>query len=203
MTTHNTLYRLWNANWELLYVGITIRGIAERAGQHRAEKNWWDEVWAITLETYSNTIELKAAEKRAIRKEHPRYNIVHNHPARAGTPTLEVRPSHYDRKPTRFELCVCGKESTYVPRTDRFYHLDGTDNLNCWVAVTSGKANPDSKVAADWDEYGWQYERHPGGCGPCPVCRRLSIMRYPNDGGDYGFVHVADGTPAFYPHCAA
>lgn len=68
------LYRFWSDADELLYVGITARPW-ERWKQHRGEKPWWDEVAAVTLESFETRAEVKAAETQAIKTEGPRYNI--------------------------------------------------------------------------------------------------------------------------------
>lgn len=34
---------------------------------------------------------------------------------------------------------ACRAESVYVARGDRFYHYDGSDNRECWWAISSGQ----------------------------------------------------------------
>jgi len=74
--TH-VLYRFYSATGQLLYVGITMNP-PERFKGHRDQKDWWDRVSGITVETYSSREELQRAERRAIQVEHPQYNIIHN-----------------------------------------------------------------------------------------------------------------------------
>lgn len=70
-----TLYRLYDHEGELLYVGITCRGPA-RFADHAIEQGWWPEVAATTQAHYPNRADAAAAEAEAIRTEHPRYNVV-------------------------------------------------------------------------------------------------------------------------------
>lgn len=69
-----TLYRFWNADGELLYVGISVRPW-DRWKQHRGDKPWWEEVTSVTLENFATRAEVLAAELQAIRTEAPKYNI--------------------------------------------------------------------------------------------------------------------------------
>lgn len=74
---HHALYRFYGAAGELLYVGIT-RNPSARWKAHGRTKEWWTEVARIDLETFESRESVLAAERAAIRAEHPRYNKVHN-----------------------------------------------------------------------------------------------------------------------------
>jgi hypothetical protein len=39
---------------------------------------------------------------------------------------------------TMFPCSVCGTEAVYVRSLDRQVHTDGSDNWDCWMAITSG-----------------------------------------------------------------
>lgn len=67
------LYRMFNENGALLYVGITEVGVA-RWRQHQREKEWFNEVRAFTVETFPSRDAVAKAELQAIRTEHPKYN---------------------------------------------------------------------------------------------------------------------------------
>ena len=69
-----TLYRAFDAEDQLLYVGISV-GPRERFNQHAATKPWWNEVARIEIERFATAAEAGAAELTAIRDEHPRYNV--------------------------------------------------------------------------------------------------------------------------------
>lgn len=75
MTSHTTLYRLFDADGELLYVGIAGNP-GRRFAQHGGEKPWWREVSETTLTHYDTRAEALMAEREAIQTEHPRYNIM-------------------------------------------------------------------------------------------------------------------------------
>lgn len=47
--------------------------------------------------------------------------------------TRPLRPLH--------SCPVCNKYSYYVVREDRYYHRDGTENRDCWLAIMGGGAN--------------------------------------------------------------
>jgi len=77
MNTYQQLYRLFNADDELLYIGVSMSAL-KRIGEHRADKDWWQEVAKITIETHQmhrSTIE--ELERYAIQTEQPKYNKRH------------------------------------------------------------------------------------------------------------------------------
>lgn len=70
-----TLYRLWNADHSLLYVGITDN-VDARMEEHRADKPWWGEVDQVSTEELRSRRQALEAESRAIFWEQPRHNIL-------------------------------------------------------------------------------------------------------------------------------
>lgn len=67
------LYRLFDAEDVLLYVGITTTpGV--RMGQHADTKPWWPEVAKKTMTWYSSRREACNAEATAIDAEKPKHN---------------------------------------------------------------------------------------------------------------------------------
>jgi hypothetical protein len=73
--TH-VLYRMFNAEGELLYVGIT-NNPKMRFRTHSKTQPWWSEVTNIAIENHSTREALAVAEQRAIRSEGPRYNVAY------------------------------------------------------------------------------------------------------------------------------
>lgn len=71
------LYRLWDADGDLLYVGIACSP-ARRFAQHAREKPWWSDVETRTVQWHPTREEALAAERAAILNEWPRHNRVHN-----------------------------------------------------------------------------------------------------------------------------
>jgi hypothetical protein len=74
--SEQTLYRYWSGE-TLLYVGISINAY-QRASQHSDNSQWWAEATHVTFEKYPSREDVIIAEKIAIRKERPIYNITHN-----------------------------------------------------------------------------------------------------------------------------
>lgn len=72
-----SLYRFYDAEDTLLYVGITEAG-AMRWNQHRKSKHWWPEVVSSTVEHFTTRAEALEAERQAIIAEQPLHNVVHN-----------------------------------------------------------------------------------------------------------------------------
>lgn len=67
------LYRAFDVDGELLYVGITS-GVAARMRAHRRKSRWWALCDYLELTVYRERFEARAAERRAIRTELPRFN---------------------------------------------------------------------------------------------------------------------------------
>lgn len=90
------LYRYFDGADELVYVGIS-NDPGTRLGQHRLDKPWWDDVVTAKIQRYPDRASALAAERIAIRDEHPRYNIVHNGPRRdAGWPAEAMADCCHD-----------------------------------------------------------------------------------------------------------
>lgn len=67
------VYRAYSESGELLYVGLSMN-LEGRLSKHRSSA-WWPEVGEITVEWFDGREPAKAAERRAITEESPRYNI--------------------------------------------------------------------------------------------------------------------------------
>lgn len=74
------LYRFYDERGALLYVGQTGRMPLHRAVEHLREQSWAGEVatWQLDPRVWGSVDEVLDAERRAIRAEQPRYNVVHN-----------------------------------------------------------------------------------------------------------------------------
>jgi predicted GIY-YIG superfamily endonuclease len=75
MITLTFLYRLYDGDGTLLYIGIT-RDPNGRFAAHAADKPWWDQVVRHSLEEVAAPT-ASIVERDAIRAEHPRYNVAH------------------------------------------------------------------------------------------------------------------------------
>lgn len=70
----HTLYRFYDRDGELLYVGIT-NNPPRRFSKHKSEKDWWIQVARIDLEQHPTREELQDAERNAVAGERPLHNI--------------------------------------------------------------------------------------------------------------------------------
>lgn len=82
-----SLYRFYDAAGTLLYIGIT-NSIPRRLGEHDERKPWFADSVRATFEHHPSRDAALAAEKRAIKAELPKYNLVHNHGRQVGQTEL-------------------------------------------------------------------------------------------------------------------
>ncbi len=84
------LYRAFDAQGALLYVGISINAL-RRIAQHSANAIWFSELAYFEVEWFDTRAEAADAEKAAIQLEAPRFNIVHARDE-AARPSLPPMP---------------------------------------------------------------------------------------------------------------
>ena len=92
-----SVYRIYDAAGELMYVGVTKRG-HKRQTEHVAHKRWADEMAETQWEHYPTREEALHREAHLIRTHHPRYNKIHRLPD-AGQPERQeyrLRAQQYD-----------------------------------------------------------------------------------------------------------
>ena len=68
------LYRHYNKEGVLLYVGISLSAI-NRLGQHKDHAHWFSLISRVEIESFSSRAEVRNAEIAAINKENPLYNL--------------------------------------------------------------------------------------------------------------------------------
>lgn len=68
------LYRLFDAEERLLYIGIT-HNLKERFYQHSTTRPWWSSVANQRIEWLDTRVEAEASERAAIRSERPIWNV--------------------------------------------------------------------------------------------------------------------------------
>ena len=73
-----SLYRHFNEEGELLYVGISLSAI-QRLGQHKEHSDWYQSIASVTLEHFETREEALKAEREAIFRERPLHNIHHRY----------------------------------------------------------------------------------------------------------------------------
>ena len=74
MSSQTHLYRHFDANGELLYVGISANPVQRQLG-HRTNAPWFPQIAKIEISQYPNKEVAEAAEKKAIMGEQPKFNI--------------------------------------------------------------------------------------------------------------------------------
>lgn len=92
MNKRTALYRLYDEDDRLLYVGIAFNPRV-RCYHHKKHKPWWPSVARREVEWHDNRRQAEAAESAAIAAEKPRYNV-------SGVPDpLRVPPAPQPSKP--------------------------------------------------------------------------------------------------------
>jgi hypothetical protein len=124
------LYRLYDAEDQLLYVGISWSAIV-RMAQHKAEKPWFGDVARIEIVITKSRSEAQHLELQAIRDEWPLYNKQHN----------------TNRMSNHFADCIC----------DRFTDFFAQDVELCarhiWkvIAERDGSFDELGELLENWD----------------------------------------------------
>ncbi|UVM24490.1 hypothetical protein [Pseudomonas wadenswilerensis] len=83
MKTHK-LYRAFDATGRLLYIGITMSPLT-RLSQHLRTSHWSGDIARIDIECYRSQALAREAEKAAIEREAPLFNINHQLPDRTSS----------------------------------------------------------------------------------------------------------------------
>ena len=72
------LYRIWDSNGRLVYVGSTI-SLTRRLNEHRRQAHWWEHhAVSCTAKIFDSLYDAREAENAAIAVERPRFNMRHN-----------------------------------------------------------------------------------------------------------------------------
>jgi len=79
INTPTVLYRCYDAAGALLYIGTT-ENIKKRLKMHEGQSFWAADVAHTTCEQYEGGYAARAAERQAIAKERPLYNVMCNAP---------------------------------------------------------------------------------------------------------------------------
>jgi excinuclease UvrABC nuclease subunit len=73
------LYRHYGPKDELLYVGVSISALV-RLGQHRDCSEWFGKIKRVEIQQFESREKALAAEREAIEKERPHFNVRHKKP---------------------------------------------------------------------------------------------------------------------------
>jgi hypothetical protein len=93
VATPASLYRYFDRNGTLIYVGVTKRGI-RRNLEHAFDKEWWPHVHHQKVTHFDTYAQALAAEKAAIQEYRPPFNVQHN-PSHAGMRTAYLESSNF------------------------------------------------------------------------------------------------------------
>lgn len=87
------LYRFYDANDRLLYVGISLDAM-RRAKQHRSSKHWWSQVARMEVDHHATITveELRALENEAIFTLKPEHNGRRGRPPTGTKVMLRIHP---------------------------------------------------------------------------------------------------------------
>ncbi|WP_049566820.1 GIY-YIG nuclease family protein [Streptomyces sp. SBT349] len=86
-----TLYRLYDAEGVLLYVGITANR-EQRWEGHRRSSSWWKQVARKELSSYPSRKLAVIAERNAVRKELPVHNVEYTYPDQPKSVAVTLYP---------------------------------------------------------------------------------------------------------------
>lgn len=165
------LYRLYDANGTLLYVGITTNP-RQRWTEHAMSKAWWDEVCSKTVEWFEVRIEAARAEAVAVRVERPMWNLAL--PSEDGSASFKLitprptRPGAARRQPRRRPAVPSGTRSfpTTKDLWERFsqavanspdHEADMSKVLRQfvrWYCHETGAKIPDRPAVGPWSKPG-------------------------------------------------
>lgn len=88
--TPTALYRLFDQDGALLYIGIAVDPEV-RLRVHSREKTWWPQVAQRSIEWFASRPEAEAAEIQAITSESPTHNVSHSTTRQRGDAKAEYR----------------------------------------------------------------------------------------------------------------
>lgn len=127
--SNQTLYRFFNSDRELLYVGITNNPFNRFTG-HSKDKDWFSEIAYATFEHYSSRLEVDRAETAAIKAEKPKYN-------KAKVDGWERSPDHMRKLRTLKE--IKGHEMLYgiIFRNAAALGFGEDIETDCWNVINS------------------------------------------------------------------
>jgi predicted GIY-YIG superfamily endonuclease len=90
-----SLYRHFDAEGSLLYVGISLSWPA-RTKAHAHGSRWFDMVAKVEIERFDTREAALDAEREAIKREKPKFNIIHNRDTKAPAVKRPIRNREFD-----------------------------------------------------------------------------------------------------------
>ena len=135
MSNHTALYRLYDSDDQLLYIGITTYP-PKRFVEHERDKPWWPQVARRDVEWIESRTQAETAERCAIAAEGPKYNRIHNigHPiaAEMSSESVAVFANYKRHREARLAL-----EPSVMELADRGLKAGATvGQLAAWTGLT-------------------------------------------------------------------
>ncbi|MFI7468189.1 GIY-YIG nuclease family protein [Nonomuraea sp. NPDC049646] len=135
-----SLYRFYDANQLLLYIGIT-NCLPRRFEQHEDRKPWFRHVAHVTVEHHADRDAALHAEKIAIQQERPQHNIKHNLASRRPHAGSRTQPAeggrwHFQSRRSGHSFnadLVLYPELDCSAMVDSYYDYDGDEQLDAYV----------------------------------------------------------------------
>lgn len=82
--TPTSLYRHFASDGALLYVGISLSWPA-RTKAHAKGSRWFEQVAKVEIERFADRASALDAEREAIKREKPKFNVIHNRKVKSAT----------------------------------------------------------------------------------------------------------------------
>jgi predicted GIY-YIG superfamily endonuclease len=98
-----SLYRHFAADGVLLYVGVSLSWPA-RTKAHAKGSRWFEQVSRVEIERFYNRDDALAAEREVIKRERPKFNVIHNCPSMAAASPTQRRAPPPRRGDNPFEI---------------------------------------------------------------------------------------------------
>lgn len=151
------LYRHFDADGALLYVGISLSAV-QRLAQHKRSAKWFAQIARVDVEWHHLRSLALSAEARAISTECPRFNVAR--PRCAAMPAITVPASRQSRAFAIVHVTTGRRDGNY------FDERDANEMLIWWRAQFSGD----------------QFELAPGDVPARPELRAYDLIARPGAG---------------------
>jgi excinuclease UvrABC nuclease subunit len=109
------LYRHFDADGNLLYVGISLSALTRLYAHGKAA--WYNDIKNVTIENYPTKRMALDAEKNAIKTEKPIHNIMHN---KERTPSVMAKSTEKNRVRHAERARQLRKSRGAIPREESF-----------------------------------------------------------------------------------
>ena len=143
------LYRHFDKDGQLLYVGISLSAI-QRLAQHREASSWFNEITKVTIEHYETREEVVRVERETIQRENPKYNIKHRR--------VNLKPSNQQIDEARLTRVVTEYQPMYTPDEAANLLKVSVETVRLYIRLDKlgAKSMPARKASKRYLISGWQ-----------------------------------------------